>query len=364
MSRSNTNNNLSPRSIDVNRPSFHTFDSFIKEKRSSKKVFNEINALMQYDRRDSKESTKIDQRETYCASIDQKDKCILTKCGDISANKDIPPLSLQKDKILSFAGHPIKRDPKMKGRKMFVGGRAVWASGCAVSEKHRFIYVHVLKSGGSTIKSFLRRALCFSLTDTTLTTGDTRGSFLCGQDQVNMKGSDILRAADCQTILKKHPDYFTFSFVRNPFSRMYSSYAMSISKDYKKDVIPSFEGFLMAKHRARGKLSKLSPTHYIPQKLFLFTKGLCPVVDFIGKLENFQEDFGYVLDKINSTKIFKYKEIHGIDKKNTYGKNARVESLGGDLRNAYHKASLVEAVTSEYKDDFIAFGYDPKVVPK
>merc|ERR1711982_298790 len=104
--------------------------------------------------------------------------------------------------------------------------------------------------------------------------------------------------------------------------------------------------------------SKLDPSHYLPQTGFLFQKPKCPVVDFIGKLENFEEDFTWVLNRINSTEMLKYKETHGIAQKNIYGSKAKIASLNGDLRNAYNnKSSMIKFVANAYPNDFINFGY-------
>ena len=357
MSNSNTKNNLNIST--ENRPNFHTFDSFMKKKHHPEKLLNEIDTLMKYKRKDKKKELSTENkdiqnyREPFCVSTTQDDECVLNKCKEINKNMKMDSSS---DDNLQYAGYELRSDKIFRAtRSMRIGGGAIWASGCALSLKHRFIYVHVLKSGGSTVKSFLRRALCF-------VDGDTKKDFLCGSDRVNMRGSNIIQAANCRKVIQDHPNFFTFSFVRNPFSRIYSSYSMAISKDYKKDVTPSFEEFLL--HKRRKELSKLSPSHYVPQSAFLFDEGKCPVVDFIGKLENFEDDFNYVLNRINSEELFKHKETYGIKQTNIYGSEARIERLGGNLQNAYGKPSLVEAVVDQYPNDFINFGYDTKVVPK
>ena len=92
-----------------------------------------------------------------------------------------------------------------RGLKMQIPGAAKSGSGCALSHKYQFMFVHVLKSGGTTIKGFLQRALCNGTT----------------------KACPYLEIVDCATAIVAHPHYFVFSFVRNPYSRMYSAYAMA-----------------------------------------------------------------------------------------------------------------------------------------
>ena len=171
---------------------------------------------------------------------------------------------------------------------MVLSGRAHAGSGCAVSHKYKFTYVHVLKSGGMTVKAFLKRALC-------------------GTTQMPCpKGRDVLEILDCAAALYQHADYFVFSFVRNPYSRLYSGYSMAMlyDKNENASLLPqvSFEDFVV-KRETRSALSRVSETHYAPQSAFLFDRTHCPVFDFVGRLERFHEDLETVLSVIGSPEL-------------------------------------------------------------
>jgi hypothetical protein len=49
---------------------------------------------------------------------------------------------------------------------------------------------------------------------------------LCGPDDNDCEHAPktLVRAEGCIKSIRDHQDYFHFSFVRNPFSRMYSAY--------------------------------------------------------------------------------------------------------------------------------------------
>ena len=314
------------------------------------------------------------QRSTMCVSK-PNDHCTLTPCTDHDTATDYGFLQYET--------------PTARGRRLVVSGSAKAGSGCALSVKYRFLYIHVLKSGGMSIKAFLKNALC----GTTV--------------QPCPMGHDVLQIVDCASAIQKHSnDYFVFSFVRNPFSRLYSGYSMADSmrsrgpamttwKHYQKPEF-TFSDFVMGSTMKRRMMSFTSPSHYLPQVSFLFDKeSNCPVVDFIGRLERFQEDLQLVVSKIASPELQSYyntvinnanqQQQHDgggnainvnnnttpsaqqnllLHESNTaYGKRKREHDLGGSLSNAFSTPELIEAAAKEFARDFRLLGYDPTVVP-
>lgn len=300
-----------------------------------------------------------------------------------------------------------------RGLKMQTSGSAKAGSGCAISHKYQFIFVHVLKSGGTTVKGFLQKAFC--------------GSNHC---QV---GNGYLDIVNCAASIAKYPHYFVFSFVRNPYARMYSAYAMANSfRGHPTKPKPpfSFEAFTLGKEKTsnpdgsnssaveetfpagisskqvekirwrrkqiandknmfRRHLSYLDPSHYAPQSTFLFTSGSsgCPVVDFIGHLETMHDDLETVLTYIDSPELWSYFHSQNnktgakiaTDKSTAFGARQKEKELKGNLQTAYgyqqqhpavggsdapHAWSAIQrAVAEEYKRDFNLLGYDPNLVP-
>ena len=84
-----------------------------------------------------------------------------------------------------------------RGKRMTLSGTPTAGSGCAISHNYKFIYIHVLKSGGMTIKAFLKRALC------------NRTATPCPM------GRNVLEIVNCATAVSNHANYFVWSFVRD-----------------------------------------------------------------------------------------------------------------------------------------------------
>ncbi len=86
-------------------------------------------------------------------------------------------------------------------------GDTGWASGCILSDKYRFVFIHVLKSGGTAVKKFIKESLCEP-----------------DDHDCSRAPKSLVRAEGCIKSIRDHQDYFHFSFVRNPYSRIFSAY--------------------------------------------------------------------------------------------------------------------------------------------
>jgi hypothetical protein len=119
---------------------------------------------------------------------------------------------------------------------MQIAGSAGSGSGCALSHKYRFLFIHNLKVGGTTTKSFLRKALCPAPNDGASRRPKTYAVHRHGQGP-RMRtlrkpifqctaGNETLQIVNCIDGLRiaKEKSFFIWSFVRNPFSRLYSGY--------------------------------------------------------------------------------------------------------------------------------------------
>ena len=136
-------------------------------------------------------------------------------------------------------------------------------------------------------------------------------------------------------------DYFKFTFVRNPWDRMVSIWRMSFSyhhntPDFKNYVksIPTFEWMEVSdfeKPQNEVWLHKYS-------SMYEFTQGS----DFIGKLENLQEDFNTVCDKI------------GIPRQQLPHKNKSKHKHYTE----YYDDETREIVAEKYAKDIEYFGYE------
>jgi len=156
-----------------------------------------------------------------------------------------------------------------------------------VSDSHRFLFVHVQKTGGVSVEHLLRPLL---------------------PDVRTLEG--LTRHARLAQVLRAEPglaDYWTVGFVRNPWSRLLSWYGMvqrfrelaekgspkarrflegggfmaGVARDY-----PDFESFVM-----RGPDDW--PRLRTPQVSYLRAPGR--EADFVGRTESFEDDVRRVM---------------------------------------------------------------------
>ena len=139
-----------------------------------------------------------------------------------------------------------------------------------ISHKHKCVFIHINKCGGTTID--------------TLFTGKFAGhkkAFVYKRSKPNI-----------------FDNYFKFTFVRNPWDRVVSFYHYQIKRgwDYYpfNKTIP-FDKFVK---NWLKPMRRQTPLATYPCYDWISDKDDNLLVDFIGRFENFQEDFDIVCDKI------------------------------------------------------------------
>ena len=159
-----------------------------------------------------------------------------------------------------------------------------------ISHEHKFIFVHIPKCAGCSLKEHLQENSCGELINS-------------GHKTLNKILEDLCAEAK---------DYYKFTFVRNPWDRMVSLYFFwrnqtPDSPFYKWDH--KQVEFIKSKNISFKDFVKLisSENSTIHEKPHLY-----PYIghfmndpssfDFIGKLENFQEDFDQICAKIGIPK--------------------------------------------------------------
>lgn len=137
--------------------------------------------------------------------------------------------------------------------------------------------------------------------------------------------------------------YYKFTFVRNPFDKLLSGYLFTMQKqkeansfnDYIKNNYKTFEDFVMSVNP-----KKLLNTQRFELQLN-WVKGYN--FDYIGRLENLQEDFYTICDNINHPRI----ELLRINNSRSHEKSYM----------SYYNKSMIERVTEIYKPDLKYFNY-------
>jgi len=158
-----------------------------------------------------------------------------------------------------------------------------------ISTKHKAIFIHIPKVAGQSIETLFLEDLGLNW--------DTRQELLLRKKKRDEPGPHRLahlKAKDYVGLgyleVSKYEEYFSFSFVRNPYSRVISLYNYL---GYSKII--SFSAFI------KNVLSeKVREDHFFfrPQYDYLYSDDGKLLVDFVGKLERIAEDFKYVLEKV------------------------------------------------------------------
>ncbi|CAJ1964883.1 unnamed protein product [Cylindrotheca closterium] len=345
-----------------------------------------------------------------------KMECRLHPCQEEAAVKPISQTATkdnEDDRRFQQRGFAIRYPNNFALSKnhlsMRVAGEARSGSGCAMSREYGFLFVHNLKVGGTNTKTFLKEALCPSnvtkindITDHNQTKSQRRKAhFHCS------RGEWMLQIIGCKRGLQeaKAKSYLIWSFVRNPFARLYSGYAMAegmfLKKNPNASSFPSFKDFALATNRKREHMSPTSISHYVPQSHFLADVNGCPLVNYVGRLESYEADLLRVIhfveekrrdrhhrtsptaqmnNTISEAKLqqrsttflldYYHKVMVGpsangkiqVGKGTAYGKRRKERTNGGSTTNngfhaAYNDNQVVQHVVEEYKSDFDLFGY-------
>jgi chondroitin 4-sulfotransferase 11 len=151
---------------------------------------------------------------------------------------------------------------------------------------------------------------------------------------------------------KNEMEYYVFTFVRNPFKRIVSLYVNKFEdrekivesgyfqyKNYMGGIIDqniTFNSFVKIVSNIPDKFSE---RHFISQSFYLDRSP--KKLDFIGKLENFHEDYGVIC------------KTFGIENNITNSNR----SLNYDYKD-YFNIETLDLVYRRYKNDVIGFGYE------
>lgn len=207
-----------------------------------------------------------------------------------------------------------------------------------ISHNYKCIFIHITKCAGTSIETALGHF-----------DGYAWEMYRGGQDHRTIKQikngfvNKNDRNPNCQLIVNQQQfnDYFKFTFVRNPWDRLYSVYEyVKTHKNHKKqfNMLPdtTFKEFLKS-YIESGRLFFRSQLSYIQD-----VDGSIPL-DFIGRFENLQEDFDIVRQKLGTNKI---PHLTHSNKSSNYGYKKKYDE------------ETIELVRDFYKEEIEVFGYN------
>ena len=164
-------------------------------------------------------------------------------------------------------------------------------------------------------------------------------------------------------ITDDYEDYFKFSFVRNPLTRVVSCYNKKIWNTFALGLL-----YLYGRHRGfkinftfeefvdwlctENGSDKYADRHWLSQSKILYDESGKCLCDFIGKIENLNNDLKKVEKEIGINIT--------LPKSNTSQSRPKKPKYG-DYKE-YYDENLIKKVYWRYKDDFEIFNYDIKSV--
>jgi len=206
-----------------------------------------------------------------------------------------------------------------------------------ISKKHKYIFVHIPKNAGTSIRGELKKVT----TDKPL---HTDWHYTLPQ-LIEKLGED-------------HSSYYKFAFSRNPYDRLASAFTYNMLKMaagdrehwehygqsyrilrdfYTGDMVTNFKSFVLSSH-FDNVFAGYYPVHFNSQAGFI---GDCKP-DFLGKVEKIEQGMKQVFKGIGFDTVPKVKRLN-------VSKNASYV--------AFYTPEVRERVIQKYEEDFEVFGY-------
>ena len=178
-----------------------------------------------------------------------------------------------------------------------------------ISHKHKFIFIHIPRTGGTSIGQLL------------------------GNKNRSRKHESLFS-------LKKKVDissFFKFSFVRNPWditiSKYFAPYYCKINKLSGKTLLYFLENYFLAPNESGDSFYD----YFDPSEM-----------DFIGRFETREQDLGYISNKIGIT----------LDPKFSVKAKEMQKSRSKKHYTEYYDDETREIVAGKYARDIEYFGYE------
>ena len=211
------------------------------------------------------------------------------------------------------------------------------------SRKYGFLYVHIAKTGGTSMRSRLKRLLWKD--------SEYYPRFICHKLSGffgHRLGSKIPRHAHIIAAKEMLPhgmfeSLFKFAFVRNPWDLQVSSwYHLKRERPALVEGIKDFKDFIRYKLDPKRKYQYHLDTSIELQSDYLVDLNGTIVCNFIGRFEALQEDYKYICNKIG------IKPLSLPNKRKAQGR--------GDYHE-YYDNNTAELVYNYFKKDIEKFDY-------
>jgi hypothetical protein len=195
-----------------------------------------------------------------------------------------------------------------------------------ISESKKYIFIHVPKTAGMSIRGILTDKQNMPEVEGIYNYYLYRFMAHVNAIKAKKRLGDIF------------DNYFKFAFIRNPFDRLVSMYFSNkqLGNEWIKEF-DTFEKFING--LIGGEVKKYR--HYESLSYYLVDKDNNITVDFIGKYENLENDFGKISNILGLT-----------------GNIPKINTSEHDNYRKYYNHTTKELVYKYYQKDFELFGYE------
>lgn len=205
-----------------------------------------------------------------------------------------------------------------------------------ISHEHKCIFIHIPRTGGSSIEKFFTNKSCFKQNGSP----EERDLYF-GYSGPEIK--HIIASTSKKLYADYWDDYFKFSFVRNPWDRMVSMakypefYGCTINNESinVSEYLKKFPNIEIDERSLSANYTGKSLSNSVYLNL------LDEPLDFIGKFENLKQDIQFICDKIGTP-------FRKFPHKNQYAHKHYTE---------YYDEKTREIVAEKYAKDIEYFGY-------
>ncbi|MGM0676620.1 MAG: sulfotransferase family 2 domain-containing protein [Pseudomonadota bacterium] len=212
-----------------------------------------------------------------------------------------------------------------------------------LSLKHNFLFVHIAKTGGTSVRAALSRYRYQGPWGVPLFLADKLDQ-LSGH-RIGAKFPRHAKAIAAREMLpaELYDNLFKFVFVRNPWDLQVSSF-FHIRKErpHVLEGVETFEQFVKLKFDPQREWNYMLDTSKELQRDYVTDMGGRCIVDFIGHYESLQEDFDTTCDRIGIPRV---------------ALPHRRKAEGRDDYRRYYTDETARIVEAHYRPDIEMFGY-------